>query len=220
VSHEWAPVYDALAPTYDQTTGGEAWIANRQTAELLAPLGLAPGSVLDLGAGTGQTAHMLHGLYPRAELTLVDPSPRMIALAPEKVPDAVVVVADAAAFLRGTDRSWDLVAAIGFLELVPDLFEVLRLAASRLPPGGHLVISHEPLLPGSSVQARPVSVVSGTGKVRRHPIEDVERHAASYGLERVASCQAVAFPRSGGDGDAVYEYVVWRRPAQESTSGE
>ena len=144
MSSDWAPVYDALAASYDDDTGGDGWLANERAAELLAPLGLDPGTVLDLGAGTGQTALTLTGLYPRAQLTLVDPSPAMIALAPGKVPGAAVVVDDAAAFLRGTDGSWDLVAAIGFLELVPDLFEVLRLAASRLRPGGHLVISHEP----------------------------------------------------------------------------
>lgn len=211
MSGDWAPIYDALAPTYDEAIGGDDWVANEHLAALLAPLGLAPATVLDLGAGTGQTARMLDGLYPRAELTLVDPSPGMLARAPGKVPGAAVVVDDAAAFLRSTDRSWDLVTAVGFLELVPDLFEVLRLAASRLRPGGHLAASHEPLLPASSVQARPLSIVGGSQEVRRHLPEDVERHAASYGLERVASRQDVAFRRTDGDGDAVYEYVVWRR---------
>jgi predicted TPR repeat methyltransferase len=221
VSSSWARLFDALAPTYDATTGGAEWAANEHLAELLAPLGLEPSSVLDLGAGTGQTALVLHGLYPRAGLTLVDPSAGMVALAPDKVPGAAVVVADASTFLRGTDRSWDLVTAIGFLELAPDLFEVLRLASSRLRPGGHLAVSHEPLLTGSSVQSLPVSVVSGTGEVRRHPSAEVERRAASYGLERVVSRQAVAVPRSGDDGDAVYEYVVWRRSsAQDSAGGE
>ncbi|WP_374457626.1 class I SAM-dependent methyltransferase [Nocardioides sp.] len=213
MSGDWAPVYDALAPTYDESTGGDGWAANEHTKALLAPLGLAPATVLDLGAGTGQTALMLDGLYPRTDLTLVDPSLGMLAQAPAKVPGAAVVVDDAAGFLRATDGSWDLITAVGFLELVPDLFEVLRLAASRLRPGGHLAISHEPLLPGSTVQARPVSVVGGSREVRRHPREDVERHAASFGLERVASHEAVAFPRGDADGDAVYEFVVWAKSA-------
>lgn len=210
MSADWTQAFDDRAPTYDESTGGDGWLANEHAAELLAPLDLDPGTVLDLGAGTGQTAVMLTGLYPRAALTLVDPSPAMIALAPGKVPGAGVVVDDAAAFLRGTDGSWDLVAAIGFLELVPDLFEVLRLAASRLRPGGHLVISHEPLLTGPSVQSRPLSVVDGSLEVRRHPREDVQRHAASYGLERVASRDAAAFRRSDDEGDAIYEFVVWQ----------
>jgi predicted TPR repeat methyltransferase len=209
VSASWAQVYDALAPTYDEMTSGNGWSANRRARDLLAPLGLAPARVLDLGAGTGQTAVVLHELFPAAALTLVDPSSAMLARARGKVPVAEVVAADAASFLRGDDREWDLVAAIGFLELVPDLFELLRLAAGRLAPGGHLVVSHEPLLDDGSVQASPVSVVGGEHRVRRHRREEVERRAASYGLRRIASHEGFAFERSD-DGPAVYEVVVWR----------
>jgi predicted TPR repeat methyltransferase len=212
-------VYDALAPTYDEMTTGNGWSANRRARDLLAPLGLAPGRVLDLGAGTGQTAVVLHELFPAAVLTLVDPSPGMLERARDRVPGAEVVAADAASFLRADDREWDLVAAIGFLELVPDLFEVLRLAAARLAPGGHLVVSHEPLLADGSVQSSPVSVVSGDQRVRRHPREHVEAGAASYGLERVASDDGVVFERSEGGGPAVNELVVWRSARRHASAG-
>ncbi len=74
-------------------------------------------------------------------------------------------------------------------------------------------MSHEPLLDDGSVQATPVSVVGGDHRVRRHPSEEVERRAASYGLQRVASEVCVAFERSD-DGPAVYEIVVWRAPSR------
>ena len=209
----WAQVYEALAPTYDEMTTGNGWSANQRARDLLVPLGLAPARVLDLGAGTGQTAVVLRELFPAAALTLVDPSPGMLALAGGKVPDAEVVAADAESFLRACDGEWDLVTAIGFLELLPDLFEVLRLSVARLAPGAHLVVSHEPLLDDGSVQATPVSVVGGDHRVRRHPSEEVERRAASYGLQRVASDVCVAFERSD-DGPAVYEIVVWRAPSR------
>ena len=209
----WAQVYDALAPAYDEMTTGNGWSANQRARDLLAPLGLTPARVLDLGAGTGQTALVLRELFPAAALTLVDPSPGMLARAGDKVPGAEVVAADAESFLRARGGEWDLVTAIGFLELLPDLFEVLRLAAGRLAPGAHLAVSHEPLLDDGSVQASPVSVVSGDHRVRRHPSEEVERRAASYGLQRVASDVCVAFERSD-DGPAVYEIVVWRAPSR------
>ena len=210
----WAQVYDALAPTYDEMTTSNGWSANQRARGLLAPLGLAPARVLDLGAGTGQTATVLHELFPAAALTLVDPSRGMLELARDKVPDAEVVTADAESFLRANDGQWDLVTAIGFLELLPDLFEVLRLVVGHLAPGAHLVVSHEPLLDDGSVQASPVSVVGGDHRVRRHPGEEVERRAASYGLQRVASDVGVAFERTD-DGPAVYEIVVWRAPSSE-----
>jgi predicted TPR repeat methyltransferase len=203
----WAAAYDAIAPGYDDDTRG-AWWANEHVAELLAPLALTPARVLDLGAGTGQTAMMLSGLFPDAELTLVDPSAGMAGIARAKLPDATVVVSDAADFLRAAGGGWDLVTAVGCLELVPDLFEVLRLAASRLAPGGHLAVTHEPLW-GTSVQSRPRSRLDGGRLVQRHPREEVERRAASYGLVRVASRDAAMFTRGDEDGDAVNEVVVW-----------
>lgn len=212
MSAGWTEVYDALAPTYDEMTADVGWSANHRARDLLAPLDLTPRRVVDLGAGTGQTAVVLRDLFPDASLTLVDPSPGMLERARDKVPGGETVVADAESFLRGTGDHWELVAAIGFLELVPDLFEVLRLAASRLVPGGHLVVSHEPLLDDGSVQSSPVSVVSGSQLVRRHPREELARRASSYGLVRVAATEAVAFERRGDGSGATYEVVVWRLP--------
>ena len=207
----WAAVYDELAPSYDEMTGDQGWWANEQAARVLAPLALGPRRALDLGAGTGQTSQMLQRLYPGVELTLVDPSSEMIALASEKLPRAEVAVEDAADFLRTSGARWDLIVAIGLLELVPDQFELLSLAASRLVPGGHLVVTHEPRLTGDSLQSRPTSVVAGGLLVQRHSSEDVEQHAASHGLARIVSHDFVAFQRGGGGGiDAVYELVVWR----------
>jgi predicted TPR repeat methyltransferase len=216
VTADWARFYDDLADDYDAMTAGAAWSPNDGAAGLLAPLGLAPARILDLGAGTGQTARMLRDMHPGARLTLVEPSHGMLALAGRKLPGARLVLDDAAGFLSRTDETWDLIAALGFLELVPDMYDVLRLAASRLAPGGHLVVSHEPLLDGPAVQARPRSLVGGSLAVHRRRSEDVERHAASYGLERVVSEEVAAFERTDGEGPAVYELVVWRRAAASS----
>lgn len=204
----WIEAFDGLAPDYDEHTRRDGWQPNEVAAGLLAPLALRPVRVLDLGAGTGQTSAQLGRLFPDADFTLVDPSAGMVGLARARLPDATVVQADAAAFLRETAQTWDLVAAIGCLELVPDLFEVLRLAASRLVSGGHLVVTHEPL-EGTSVQSRPRSVLSGGRVVQRHAREEVERRAASYGLVRVAHRDLVAFRRADSGDGVVYELVVW-----------
>jgi ubiquinone/menaquinone biosynthesis C-methylase UbiE len=210
---DWAGYYDRLAQEYDAMTAHSGWSVNRAAADLLAPLDLAPAHVLDLAAGTGQTALMLHDHYPEAALTLVDPSAGMMEQARGKLPGARLVVADATSFLGRTDGTWDLVAALGFLELVPDVSELLRLAVARLAPGGHLVASHEPLLDDGTVQSRPVSRISGGLEIHRRTSEEIQRHAATYGLVRVASHLDTAFLRTDGDGRAIYELVVWRRSA-------
>lgn len=209
MSDGWAADFDAAAAEYDERTRADAWHPNERAADLLAPLGLAPIEVLDLGAGTGQTTAALLDLFPGAAPTLVDPSRGMLAVARSRLPEATFVQADAATFLRSTTRTWDLVAAIGVLELVPDMFEVLRLAASRLAPGGHVVASHEPLW-GLGVQSRPTSRLDRGRTVTRHSVEEVERRSSSYGLTRVASRVVDAFDRGDSAEPAVYELVVWR----------
>jgi predicted TPR repeat methyltransferase len=203
----WPKAFDDLAVGYDEHSRG-GWSANEVAAELLAPLGLRPTRVLDLGAGTGQTTEVLAPLLPGAAFTLVDPSQGMLDIARTKLPDAMIVRSDAAEFLRSTQDSWDLVATIGCLELVPDMFEVLRLSASRLVPGGHLVASHEPVH-GTSVQGQARSELSGGRVVQRYTVEEVERHAASYGLVRVADRVVEAFQRDDSGEGVFYELVVW-----------
>jgi trans-aconitate methyltransferase len=208
VTDGWVEAFDAVAAGYDEHSAGD-WRANDVAAELLVPLGLRPSRVLDLGAGTGQTTEELARLFPGAAFTLVDPSQGMLDVARRKLPTGTFVRSDAADYLRSTpDESWDLVAAIGCLELVPDMFEVLRLSASRLVPGGHLVASHEPVH-GTSVQGQARSELSGGRVVQRHTIEEVERRAAAYGLVRVADRVVEAFERGDTGERAVYELVVW-----------
>ncbi|SED21599.1 Methyltransferase domain-containing protein [Nocardioides exalbidus] len=209
----WAGFYDWLAPDYDDWADRVGWSANDAARALLAPLGLAPDRVLDLGAGTGLTARMLASLYPGAELTLVDVSPAMVEQARQAFPSAELVVADAAGFLRDTPGQWDLVVVVGVLELVPDMFEVLERAATHLVPSGHLLASHEPIVPGPTVQATGVSVVRGGYRVQRFERAEVARRAATYGLRQVATSDVVAFHREGDGSEALDELVVWTRDA-------
>ena len=204
---DWAGFYDSLAADYDDATASDGWRVNDDAARLLRPLALSPTRVLDLGAGTGQTSTMLRELYGPVDLTLVDPSARMLEVAGEKALGDLVVD-DADGFLRRTTERWDLVVALGFLELMPDVSDLLRLAASRLTPDGHLLVSHEPLL-DTGVQASFVSRTRGGLEVHRRSSAELERTAAAYGLVRAAAVEIPAFERTDGDGHAVQEIVVW-----------
>lgn len=209
----WAAYYDGLANDYDHATTSNGWFPNRHVADLLAGLELAPETILDLGSGTGQTATELAGLYPRARLTLVEPSLGMAAVAAGKLPDAALVISDAERFLGVDTATYDLVTAVGFLELTQDPLSILESAAECLTPGGHLALTHEPHLPGATIQGEVVSVLdAATGRwVRRLRCEVVQAAADACGLTRVASREFVAYQRGDTFHDVVYEAVVWRR---------
>jgi SAM-dependent methyltransferase len=136
----FADVYDRWYPADDDTTAAVARITS------LAGPG---GSVLELGIGTGRLALPLAAAG--LPVTGIDSSPEMLErhLAKDGA-DGIVVcpgdVADADAWPAGPFRV--VVAAFNLLLNLPDddaQAATVALAASRLAPGGHLVV--EAVLP-------------------------------------------------------------------------
>jgi ubiquinone/menaquinone biosynthesis C-methylase UbiE len=105
--------YDRRAPEYDDWWLGTGRFADRgrpgwdaEVAELLATLAeLPPARTLDVACGTGFLTRHLPG-----ELTAVDQSARMVAIAAERLPAARVLRADAAA-LPFADGAFDRLVA-------------------------------------------------------------------------------------------------------------
>jgi tRNA (cmo5U34)-methyltransferase len=64
-----------------------------QTAVAAATTGLEPGTVLELGTGTGETALRVLAQYPDARWTGIDASAAMLTRARERLPDADLHVA-------------------------------------------------------------------------------------------------------------------------------
>jgi trans-aconitate methyltransferase len=207
----WASYFDDAAAGYDDDTAQNGWYPNHHARETLDALGLTPARVLDLGAGTGQTAEVLAGLYPSAELTLVDGSAAMAEVARIRLPSARVIVSDADSFLATGAADYDLVTAVGFLEMVPDIALTIAAAAARLTPGGHLLVTHEPLLADGTIQSQSLTLLDGEQdrSIRRYAATTVERAAVDAGLVRVVSDQFVAYHRGDILDPVVYELVVW-----------
>ena len=90
--------YDARAPEYDDWFHGVGRYADRdrpgwddELEDLFATLaGLAPARTLDVACGTGFLTRHLRG-----QLTCLDQSARMLAIAAERVPHATMVNAEA-----------------------------------------------------------------------------------------------------------------------------
>ncbi|QJD15888.1 class I SAM-dependent methyltransferase [Paracoccus sanguinis] len=131
--------YARWAPIYDRTFGALTGVGRRRATALLSKLG---GSVLEVGVGTG-LALPLYG--PNVSVTGVDYSAEMLEKARAKVEaeglDRVTALRrmDARA-LEFPDASFDHVAAMHVISVVPEPEKVMSEIARVLRPGGSVVI--------------------------------------------------------------------------------
>lgn len=152
--------FDRFAEEYDDAAATAGWLPNDLLADELPAVG-SVGSAVDLACGTGRTLAVLRRALPGADLVGVDVSPAMLGRARERVGDARYVQADVAGFVDRCDEEFDLVTAIGGFEFVSDLPSVLHGARALVRPGGHLVVTYEPLIAGWQPQAARVETNLG-----------------------------------------------------------
>ena len=93
-----------------------------------------PGSVVDLGCGSGELTVTLAERWPGARVRGIDSSPEMIAKAPEH-PRATFEVGDAAGF---DATGVDVLISNAMLQWVPDHMPLLTRWSRQLNPGGWL----------------------------------------------------------------------------------
>jgi len=103
---------------------------------------LAPGSVLELAAGTGVVSFMLAEALPEARIVATDLNPAMLAVAagPGSAPNLTFEPADAQA-LPFADGSFDLVVAQFGAMFFPDKAGAYAEARRVLAPGGTLLFN-------------------------------------------------------------------------------
>lgn len=111
----------------------------RPAAELLARIqSPAPGTVVDVGCGPGNSTSLLIRRWPKADVTGIDTSTEMLDRARSAVPQAEFVEADL--------RTWappsavDVVFSNATLQWVEDHPAVFRHLLSWLAPGGVLAV--------------------------------------------------------------------------------
>jgi ubiquinone/menaquinone biosynthesis C-methylase UbiE len=129
--------YDARAPEYDEWYLGLGKFARRErpgwapAVEALerAVTGLAPGRTLDVACGTGFLTRHLSG-----QVTGLDQSERMLAIAAERLPAATFVGGDALS-LPFDDDAFDRVFTAHFYgHLEPDQRQAFLAEAARVAP--------------------------------------------------------------------------------------
>jgi len=128
--------YCAWAEVYDQPGNGLIDLEQPVVRDILDRL--PRGTALDAACGTGRHAAYLAALGH--EVTGVDSSPEMLAMARAKIPGTDFRAGDLH-HLPVPDRCADVVVCALALTHVPDLAPVMAEFARVLRPGGHLVIS-------------------------------------------------------------------------------
>jgi len=167
--------YRRWAPVYDNTFGRLTTEGRRQAVEMINRSGT--GRVLELGVGTGLSLSMY---APSLEIVGIDISPDMLERARNKVAaEALEHVTglhemDAAA-LDFPDASFDTVAAMYVMTVVPDPVSVMREINRVCKPGGEVMLlnhfSEETGVRGW-VERRLAPFASRLGW---HPVFDVDR---------------------------------------------
>lgn len=133
--------YARWAPVYDRTFGAVTHAGRRRATERLNAQG---GQVLEVGVGTG----LALPLYtPGVEVTGIDFSEEMLAKARAKVTELGLTRVSAlrqmdARTLDFPDESFDGVAAMHILSVVPEPERVMSEIARVLKPGGVVVITN------------------------------------------------------------------------------
>lgn len=131
----WAPVYDL---TFGRITGA----GRKRAVSVLNGLG---GRVLEVGVGTGLA---LPGYRPGVEVTGIDASAEMLEKARDKVAElGLTHVKDLrvmdARHLEFPDASFDHIAAMHIMSVVPEPERVMAEMARVLRPGGTvLIVNH------------------------------------------------------------------------------
>ena len=133
-------MYAELAGWYPLITPLEDYAeeAGWYRGPMLEVLGPGRHRLLELGCGAGHNAHHLAADF---DLTLVDPSPQMLALARVNCPDAALVQGDMRDLRLG--RSFDAVFihdAISYMLTRADLRAAMQTAWEHLRPGGVAVL--------------------------------------------------------------------------------
>ena len=121
--NEWAVVEDAQKPTYETA---------------VEHLDLGPGRlVLDLGCGTGAFLRAAAGRG--ADVAGLDAAEGLLAIARERVPEAVLVAGDMQA-LPFADDTFDVVTAFSSLFFADDMTQALSEARRVCKPGGTVLV--------------------------------------------------------------------------------
>ena len=205
--------FEEFASGYDEAAVDSGWLLNGRLVEALSEVGPV-ADALDLACGTGATLSELERALPEASLVGVDIAEAMVTRAAARVPGARCVLADLRTFVEETDERFDVVTVIGGFEFTPDLPGILRGLRRLVRPGGHLVLTYEPILDGWAPQSKRVETNMGSNglQLTTFRFEPGEVAAALDGWTTVSNRLLAAYRRDGLP--TIYGWIHVRRPCE------
>src|SRR6266566_6994200 len=134
--------FDHWASTYEHSWLQRAFFDRTHQATLALAAGIVPqpGSVLDVGCGTGKLLRRAHTSWPEAHLIGVDPADGMIEMAKRLTPNATFFTGMAEA-LPLQDASVDLALSTASFHHWQDQAAGIREIARVLRPGGYFLLA-------------------------------------------------------------------------------
>ena len=100
-----------------------------------------PGTILDIGCGTGRLLHKMRARWPKAQLVGIDPAEGMVRKARQLMPEATLYVSMVES-IPLPDNSIDLITSTVSFHHWSDQLQGLREVARVLYPGGRFPRRH------------------------------------------------------------------------------
>ena len=173
----WSGYFDAYAPNYDSAAfsgaGLEAISARDLRSVRVALSGIAPGRVLDAGAGTGRVTGEL--LATGWSVVALDASNEMLNQLRRAHPEVETVEAALGNPLAFESDTFDAAVAMRVLKYVDDMGYALRELARVVRPGGSVVVEF--------ANARSCARFGyGTAPIHLVSVREIERLVGAAGL--------------------------------------
>jgi ubiquinone/menaquinone biosynthesis C-methylase UbiE len=131
--------YLRLAPQYDRRW---SFYIHSTIQETINRLAIRPHErILDLGCGTGTLIQRLLQLAPEATFVGLDPSPAMLSVARQKLPDSIALSVGSAERLPFPNDTFDVVISTNAFHYFRHPSQAIQEAKRVLKPDGRLVIT-------------------------------------------------------------------------------
>ena len=134
--------FSRAAPNYEERASVQRIIA-QELAARIAGAELDPRLILEIGAGTGFLTRRLAELFPRAQITAIDPAEDALRVARELVPAGGRAVDFLEIGLEKfcSDERFDLISSSSTLQWIAPLDAAINRLAGLLTPGGSIICS-------------------------------------------------------------------------------